>query len=79
MWDFQNMVDSKRVLKDGIQTDVDKLEEAIKLVSEVNETFSEAFWSNTESGAVSVAMKLAHAISEIKLVKNALKDFQEKI
>jgi hypothetical protein len=86
MWDFQNLADKKRLIIQNLQVDIDKLEQAIELIGDVNETLSEAFWNrnqdqlpSTGSSAGSAPMKLSRSISEIRMVKDALKDFKEKI
>ena len=71
-----------------MQKDIDKLDMAIGLLSEVNETFAQAFFDSlanadnepsTGTTAGTVPMKMARSISEIKGIKSALEYFKERI
>lgn len=76
----------KKELKEGIEReilkDAKKLDMAERLLSQVNQTFMEAYKQSlsnpNKSGSTAlssgaVAMKLARSISEIRLIKESLK------
>ena len=87
-WDWQSVADHKRAVKAEIEIDIQKLEQAIQLISEVNEPLVEAYWkkigeidSSQESTGVSTGsapMKLQRCISEIKLIRGVLKTIKNR-
>lgn len=82
-WNWRGLAKKhQQAVTTEIEADIQKLEEAIKLISEVNEPLAQAYWkrvgnpnSPQESTGVntgSAAMKLQRCISELKLVKGVM-------
>lgn len=87
-WDFNSLREHKMAIKYQCQSDIDKLDHALGLLTEVNETFTQAFHDSldkmekspsTGTTAGTVPMKLARSISEIKGIKSALEYFRERM
>ena len=87
-WDFESLRAHKQGVMYQMQCDIDRLDMAIGLLKEVNETFAEAFFNtldhtdyqpSTGTTAGTVPMKLSRAISDIKGIKGALEDRKEKV
>ena len=85
MTDFNQL---RNDIKTQIQSDREKLQEAIRLIAEVNETYHAAWCKNVKYSdniqtslnvsKGSVALKLARCVSDIKVVESALGAIQER-
>jgi hypothetical protein len=88
-WDFADLAKMKRAANAEMDIDIQKLKTAVQLISEVEETLSEAFWSKASKGsasmpkldvsAASAPARLARAMSEVNLVANCLDELRKRI
>lgn len=89
-WDWKSLTEHKRAIKTEMENDIQKLEKAIQLISEVNETYIEAFKQKLENtdphgqlkslevSSASAAQKLSRCVNEITLVKEVIETIKNR-